>query len=409
MEFILLQPTNTFILKQLAWLFSYVITLIYNGVVAMTTTNAMGITIILFTLIVRVLLFPLSLKQQRSTRLMQRLQPKIQRIQDKYKNTTDPDSQRMMQMEMNEIYRENKTSPLSGCLPLIIQLPILFALFEILRNLAFYVTGFGSYFDTMTTQVMALPNYQTLITDNFAQAIKGLQKFDVTTFNSVKDLLAHFTTDNWKAFYELVPTIGQNAEFTRLVDLTQQLNSFLGFNLTEGAGLGWPGIIWPVLAGGTTWLQTWLMTKANDKRTIAAGGNPKANQNGMMKGMNYIFPFMTAFFVISMPLGLGLYWVAGNIFSMLQQLLVDKIVDGEEYKQALQHKQELEEKRRLKEVTKSNIDQKTGRRIGTADNAINRSSMAGNKMAAANKRLEQKLEKPAEADSSVIDNPMDVK
>ena len=409
MEFILLQPTNTFILKQLAWLFSYVITLIYNGVVAMTTTNAMGITIILFTLIVRVLLFPLSLKQQRSTRLMQRLQPKIQRIQDKYKNTTDPDSQRMMQMEMNEIYRENKTSPLSGCLPLIIQLPILFALFEILRNLAFYVTGFGSYFDTMTTQVMALPNYQTLITDNFAQVIKGLQKFDVTTFNSVKDLLAHFTTDNWKAFYELVPTIGQNAEFTRLVDLTQQLNSFLGFNLTEGAGLGWPGIIWPVLAGGTTWLQTWLMTKANDKRTIAAGGNPKANQNGMMKGMNYIFPFMTAFFVISMPLGLGLYWVAGNIFSMLQQLLVDKIVDGEEYKQALQHKQELEEKRRLKEVTKSNIDQKTGRRIGTADNAINRSSMAGNKMAAANKRLEQKLEKPAEADSSVIDNPMDVK
>ncbi|MBQ7063506.1 MAG: membrane protein insertase YidC [Firmicutes bacterium] len=409
MEFILLQPTNTFILKQLAWLFSYVITLIYNGVVAMTTTNAMGITIILFTLIVRVLLFPLSLKQQRSTRLMQRLQPKIQRIQDKYKNTTDPDSQRMMQMEMNEIYRENKTSPLSGCLPLIIQLPILFALFEILRNLAFYVTGFGSYFDTMTTQVMALPNYQTLITDNFAQVIKGLQKFDVTTFNSVKDLLAHFTTDNWKAFYELAPTIGQNAEFTRLVDLTQQLNSFLGFNLTEGAGLGWPGIIWPVLAGGTTWLQTWLMTKANDKRTIAAGGNPKANQNGMMKGMNYIFPFMTAFFVISMPLGLGLYWVAGNIFSMLQQLLVDKIVDGEEYKQALQHKQELEEKRRLKEVTKSNIDQKTGRRIGTADNAINRSSMAGNKMAAANKRLEQKLEKPAEADSSVIDNPMDVK
>ena len=409
MEFILLQPTNTFILKQLAWLFSYVITLIYNGVVAMTTTNAMGITIILFTLIVRVLLFPLSLKQQRSTRLMQRLQPKIQRIQDKYKNTTDPDSQRMMQMEMNEIYRENKTSPLSGCLPLIIQLPILFALFEILRNLAFYVTGFGSYFDTMTTQVMALPNYQTLITDNFAQVIKGLQKFDVTTFNSVKDLLAHFTTDNWKAFYELAPTIGQNAEFTRLVDLTQQLNSFLGFNLTEGAGLGWPGIIWPVLAGGTTWLQTWLMTKANDKRTIAAGGNPKANQNGMMKGMNYIFPFMTAFFVISMPLGLGLYWVAGNIFSMLQQLLVDKIVDGEEYKQALQHKQELEEKRRLKEVTKSNIDQKTGRRIGTADNAINRSSMAGNKMAAANKRLEQKLEKPAEDDSSVIDNPMDVK
>ena len=85
MEFVLLKQTTNFILKPLAWLFSFVIDLIYNGVAALTTQNSMGITIILFTLIIRVLIFPLSLRQQRSTRNMQRLQPKIQKIQEKYK------------------------------------------------------------------------------------------------------------------------------------------------------------------------------------------------------------------------------------------------------------------------------------------------------------------------------------
>ena len=142
----------------------------------------LGITIILFTLIMRVILFPLTLKQQRSTRKTQRLQPKVQRIQDKYKNKTDPESTRMMQMEINDLYKENKTSPFSGCLPMLIQLPIIFVLFEILRNLAFYITDYGNMFNTLTTQVMNLPEYQTILQDNFADVIKSLQEFDITYF-----------------------------------------------------------------------------------------------------------------------------------------------------------------------------------------------------------------------------------
>lgn len=389
MDFVFLAQTTNFILKPLAWVFSFVIDLIYNGVVAMTTTQALGITVILFTLIMRVILFPLSLKQQRSSRKMQRLQPKIQRIQDKYKNKTDPESSRMMQMEMQDLYKENKTSPFSGCLPMLIQFPIIIVLFEILRNLAFYITDYGAYFDTLATQVMNIAEYQTLLQDNFAEVIKQIQKFDITTFDSIKDLLAHFTSENWTQLYELIPALANNAQFTDIVDTTQKLNSFIGFNLTESGSLGFPDIIWPLLAGGTTWLQSWLMNKANEKRTIAAGGDPKKNSsNQTMKTMNVVMPLMTAFFVISMPLGIGLYWIAGNIFSILQQLLIDVIVDKEEYKQAVERKRELEEKRRLKEIARSNIDKKTGKRIGTAETAMNRSSMAGNRKAAANKRVE---------------------
>ena len=106
MEFVLLKQTTNFILKPLAWLFSFVIDLIYNGVAALTTQNSMGITIILFTLIIRVLIFPLSLRQQRSTRKMQRLQPKIQKIQEKYKDNKDPESAQRMNMQMKDHNKE---------------------------------------------------------------------------------------------------------------------------------------------------------------------------------------------------------------------------------------------------------------------------------------------------------------
>lgn len=208
----------------------------------------------------------------------------------------------------------------------------------------------------------------------------------------------------WNQFYELT-NLGANAEFVNLVNETQALNSFIGFNLTETAGLSFPGIIWPIVAGVTTWLQSYIMTKANDKRTIAAGGDPKKSNNQTMKTMNIIFPFMTAFFVVTMPLGIGLYWIAGNFFSIAQQLIVDKIVDKEEYKQALERKRELEEKRRLKEIARSNIDKKTGKRIGTAESAMVRSSMAGNRKAATHKRIENRKEimqdgQPAEKNSA---------
>lgn len=390
MDFAFLAQTTNFILRPLAWLFSFIIELIYSGVVNLTTVNALGITIILFTLITRVLLFPLSLKQQRSMRSMQRLQPKLQRIQDKYKDKKDPESTRMMQMETSALYKENKTSPFAGCLPMLIQMPILFALYEILRNTAFYVTSYGSYFDTMTAAVMNISDYAAPLTENFEGVIRTLGKFDVTTVDSVKDLLAHFTQSNWETFFGLAQFQNLGTDFHSLVSLTQELNSFITFNLTETPSMAFPMVLWPILAGVSTWLQTYLMQKANDKRLIASGGDPKSNANSTNKTMNLIMPFFMAFIMLSVPLGIGLYWIAGNIFGILQQILVDMIVDNEDYKKALNRQQELEEKRRLKELAKSNIDQKTGKRVGSAEYNAMRSAMAGNRKAAAMKRLEAK-------------------
>ena len=104
-----------------------------------------------------------------------------------------------------------------------------------------------------------------------------------------------------------------------------------------------------------------------------------------------------------MPLGIGVYWVASNIFSLIQQIALDKVIDREEYREALKRRDEFEEKKRIKETAKSTIDQKTGKRIGTAQDMINKSSMAGNKQAAIRKQLEaRKAEELQKEEETVI-------
>ena len=377
MDFAILAPTSNFILKPLAFVLSLIISVVYQLIHMMTVDHSLGITIILFTFIVRACMLPLMLKQQRSSRKMMRLQPKLQKIQDKYKNKTDPESKQKQSMEISEFYKKNKANPMSGCLPLLIQMPILFALFE-----------------SMAGQVMAQPGYIDVINgEAFKSVLQGLQKFDASTQNSVIDFLSHLSKTQWTDFTQAVGLAG-NAVFEGNISLQAEINNFLFFNLAEAPGWGFPGIIWPVVAGVTTWLSSWLATRANEKRTKRTTKDGKAVQNPQnqtMKIMNIVFPFMTAFFVISMPLGLGLYWIAGNIFSVLQQFLVDGIVDREERAEALRRRDELAEKKRLKELSRSNVDKRTGNRVGTAA-SVNRSSLAGNKKAAIRQQKRELLE-----------------
>ena len=104
-----------------------------------------------------------------------------------------------------------------------------------------------------------------------------------------------------------------------------------------------------------------------------------------MKMMTYFMPIMIAFFAISLPVGLGIYWIASSAFGILFQVIADRIIDKEEYKEALRKKEEYEEKKMLARSIRSDIDKETGRQIGTAD-AGSKSSMAGNKIAAMQQR-----------------------
>lgn len=403
MEMVLLAATNNIILKPFAWILSFIINAVYYLVQLLTVNQSMAITIILFTLVVRALMTPLTMKQQRSSRKMQRLQPKVQEIQDKYKKKTDPESKQKMQLELSELYKKNKTSPMSGCLPLLIQMPILFALYEILRNVPFYVNGMGDIFNAMATQVQGIPGYADIITSHFGDITKTLTKFDVTTVDSVMDFLYHLTRDQWVNFKDLIGLAG-NAAFEQNYALQESINTvgygIFTFNLAEAPGWKGVGIIIPILAGVFTFLQTFISTKASEKRAKIANPNGSKNDmQGSMKMMMYISPLMIAFFAITLPVGLGIYWIASSAFGILFQVIVDKIIDKEEYKEALRKREEFEEKKLLSQSIRSNIDKETGRRIGTGS-ASNKSSMAGNKIAAMQQRQKEQLEKRENSESS---------
>ena len=394
MNFVSLAATTNWLLKPFAIILSFIFNGVFYVVSMITTHQSLAITIIFFTLIVRALMMPLMMKQQRSSRAMTRLQPKVEKIQDKYKNKKDPESSQKMNMEIQELYKKNHANPMSGCLPLLIQMPILFAMFEILRNVPFYVNEIGDIYNGMALQVQSVSGYAALLTDNFQSVINGLTKFDIETTNSVVDLLSHLSREQWVTLKEVTGLVG-NAAFEASYALQESYNTFgagfLTFNISEAPGwAGW-GIIFPLISGGTTFLQSWLSQRANERRQKMASKDGTIKQQNTMKMMTYIFPIMTAFFTASMPLGLGLYWIVGNIFGIISQYISDSIIDREEYREALKRRDEIIEKKKLKEASKSKIDKLTGNRIGTAT-TVNKSSMAGNKVAAM-KQQQQEREK----------------
>ena len=389
MDTILLAATGNFILKPIAWVLSFIINAVFYLVQLLTVHQSMAITIVLFTLVTRALMMPLTIKQQRSSRKMQRLQPKVQEIRDKYAKKTDPESNQKMQLEISDLYKKNKTSPMSGCLPLLIQMPIIFALYEILRNVPFYVTDMKEIFTAMATQVQGISGYGDIITNNFADVTKTLSKFDASTLDSIIDFLYHLTRDQWANFKELAGLAG-NAAFEANYALQESINTvgygIFTFNLAEAPGWKGVGIIIPILSGVLTWLQSFISTRASEKRTKIFNPDGKKDQSqASMKMMTYFMPIMIAFFAISLPVGLGIYWIASSAFGILFQVIADRIIDKEEYKEALRKKEEYEEKKMLARSIRSDIDKETGRRIGTAD-AGSKSSMAGNKIAAMQQR-----------------------
>ena len=196
-------------------------------------TGSYGYAIILFTILTKILLLPINIKQTQSTKKMNEINPKMKEIQTKYKG--EPEK---MNEKLKELYKEHNYNPASGCLPALIQLPIIIALFRVLQNpIGFVFTP-----------------------EEFAAMAKG--------------------------FWWL-------------------------------ADLGKPDQIYilPILSALTTYLQTAMISS-------------KGNADPTMKSMNTIMPLMIGWFTLKFPSGVALYWVVGNIFTILQQYFMTKNVFG---------------------------------------------------------------------------------
>ncbi len=312
------------ILGPIATVLGYVMDILFRFTSSFGVFNV-GLCIILFTIVMKTLMIPLTIKQQKTTKLMSVMNPEIQAIQKKYKGKSDQESMQRQNVEIQAVYEKYGTSMTGGCLPLLIQMPILLALYRVIYNIPAYVPSVRVYFDNVVTPLMGQADYAQKLQEitNIATACGGkLDKFDFTNANRLVDMLYKFSTSQWGELQSLFPAIsdviGQNAA------VVERMNTFLGLNMAEAPG--WvPSFAWiiPILAAVSQWFSTKLMS-GNQPSTSADAENPMAQS---MKTMTTTMPLFSAFICITMPAGLGIYWIATSVVTIIQQLIVNAYMD----------------------------------------------------------------------------------
>ncbi len=278
-----------------------------------------GLAIILFTIIVKLILLPLQIKSQRAMKRQQKVQPIIAELQKKYAN-----DQQRLQQEMMKVYKENNVSLSGGCLPLLIQMPILIGLYRVIQRPITYIKGIN-LFDEANAQNIKLVMAE--VAEKFPAAIGNL---------------VNSTTDQIGKHYQI-----QLSNWSSLIGKAEELSWDINFDFL---GLDLSGIpsssLTPILSGnfsdiGTVLLilipalaifTTWLSMKYSQSLTAA----PQSSQNSddpaqsMTKSMSLMMPIMTGIFTFTLPSGMGIYWIISNLAQMAQQFLLTKYFDQKE-------------------------------------------------------------------------------
>lgn len=305
-----------FIIGPIVQIFSVVLNALFEFIYSVFPNGSFGLTIIVFTVFAKLIMIPLMLKQQISMKRLQKVQPEIQKINDKYKGKTDKEAQTKMSEELQQFYKDNNVSPFGSCLPLLIQMPIFFALFFVLQQASSYINRIQNIYTSIAEQIINFPTHMQWL-QPLAEGKKGMT-FDLTTIQGVTDLLPKLSTAEWTQFpQELVN------QLQPLLTQKHNIEYFLGINLMDAPGVAFPFILLPIIAGITTYISSKTLST-----TTTPTGDAKASAQAAQttKTMNIMFPFFTAFITISMPAGLGIYWTVSNIFQIFQQLAINKYV-----------------------------------------------------------------------------------
>ena len=320
-----------------------------------------GLCIILFTLVTKVLMIPLTIKQQKSSKLMTVMQPEITAIQKKYKGKEgDQKAMMMMQTETKAVYEKYGTSMTGGCLPMLIQLPIIFALYRVIYNIPAYVHSVRGYYEMVIANLPAgFQTNQTFM--DLASSSKMLSGADFTDLNKVIDLLYTFTGKQWEVLVGAFPQVGQAVTESgdSVVSAIERMQTFFGLNIayTPMQVIGnffshvdgttvfalIAALAIPLLAGASQWYSSKLMMATT--QSPQGDENPGAN---MMKSMNVMMPLMSVFFCFTFATGIGLYWVAQSVFTIIQQVGINSYLKKVDIDDLVQKNVEKTNKKRAK-------------------------------------------------------------
>ncbi|MBQ8116637.1 MAG: YidC/Oxa1 family membrane protein insertase [Lachnospiraceae bacterium] len=431
MNFILLTQNTTPIFRYIVWILGKLMEGIFMVIDAVGIPN-IGLAIILFTIIINLLMMPLTIKQQKFAKLSSRMSPELQAIQTKYKDKTDQNSRIAMNNEMQAVYAKYGVSPTGSCGYLLIQMPILFALYRVIYAMPAYVKKIGDTFRVLATAIISSDHAEWLMNPDFSEfanaeqlakssdiaktiSMYGNNITESNMENGVIDVLNRLSSSDMSlvAQHYGLTDLTFNGQLILSNESTRGLidtyNNFLGLNIGDSPQTlivqafhngAWTVLIGalmiPILSAVTQWITVKLMPQQNSNSKNM--DDTTAQMQSTMKSMNTVMPLLSAWFCLSLPAGMGIYWVAGSIVRGIQQVVINKHIDKMDVNEIIEKNKEKSAKKieKMKEnqekinayanMSTKNINQKANLSSDQSSNVPSQPKVAkaGSMMAKAN-------------------------
>ena len=325
---ILATKSGTPIIGQIAVVMGWIMNAIYK-VLDMVGIQNLGLCIIIFSILIYLCMTPLQIKQQKFSKLSAIMQPEIQKIQKKYQGKKDQDSMMKMQEETQAVYQKYGVSATGSCVQLAIQLPILYALYQVIQNIPAYVGSVYNVFNGVCTKILAVDGFTDII-NNFIADNKMTRVRQVTdNADSIVDFLYALSPSQWKSLQDISQFSGFSDQISKTASEIQKMQTFGVLNIADQP-LSYikTGSLILIIAALAIPLLSWATQMLNLKlMPQAATQNGNDDNNAMassMKTMNTVMPLMSAFFCFTFPVGLGIYWIASSVVRSIQQLLINR-------------------------------------------------------------------------------------
>lgn len=411
MSDILLTAYPGSILGPIAKLLGILMDWIYSGISNITggRVESVVLSIVIITIIIYMCLLPLTIKQQKFSKLSQKMQPEMQAIQAKYKNKKDQASMMAMQEETQLLYQKYGISPMGSCVQMLIQMPILFALYRVFYNIPAYLSGVKGSFTGLVDSIQQTSGYQdtlvnlmekyNVVTSSGLNASNAASKLadasGDTLSNYIIDILYKLPSKGWDALMDGKFFDGIQSAVEKTHDALLHFNYFLGLNISDTPWYiiksnftdkpdKWLlfvilALLIPVLSYLTQMINIKLMPQA------ANGNDQVANQ---MKMMNLMMPLMSLFICFTVPVGLGIYWICSALVRGIQQFFVNRHIENLDLEAVMAKNEEKAKKKREKMGLSEDYIKKAAQiKTKSIDNKANVSVSAG---------TEEKLAKAAE-------------
>ena len=362
------------ILGPIATVLGYVMSGIFAVLVAMNIPN-IGLSIVLFTIVIYMVMLPLTYRQQKFSRMTPLMNPELTAIREKYKGKNDQVTMQRMNEETKQVYAKYGVNPAGSCVQLVVQMLILFPLYRVIMNVPAYVSQVRAVFEELASKLLTTPGAEKYLQE-IGPSIQATTISKEFTANTIIDTLYKFRPDNWTALAQKFPDLGDIISSTEKV--IGRMNNFLGMNIANTpmnyikehatVWLVIGAILVPVLAALTQWLSV--------KVSMAGNTQPEGSDQmaGTMKMMNNIMPLMSAFFCLTLPVGMGIYWIMSAVVRMVQTIVINKRLEKQDMEEILRKNMEKSKKKMEKKggVSGAQIAQNAAINTRKVDDSVSR-------------------------------------